>query len=82
MNEVAKCLTSPGDLRDLAVSGLHIQCYIVERSVANYKGSVSDAAYDVLRHWLDSQASRADAHRDLCEALKVVGRTALLQQLK
>ena len=80
VNNLAQCLTSEEKLRKLAMDGFGMKRYVVERHVENYK-RINDAAYHLLSEWLNSKATRVVAYRDLCNALKVAGLEALLEEL-
>ena len=80
VNNLAQCLTSEENLRNLAMNGFGMKRYVVERHVSNHR-KLNDAAYHLLSEWLNSKATRVVAYRELCAALMTAGQEALIIEM-
>ena len=78
---LAKCITSKQQLRDLALNILKLPRYSVDASLYNER-EIQDAAQKVLQTWYDNQETRQEAYRNLYIGLYSNGWRLLAGELK
>ena len=57
----------------LAIAGLGIKDEVIERNLANNRGSIALGSYGVLKEWRASQSSYQVAYTKMSEALTLNG---------
>ena len=61
-------ITDSGQLRCLAIHGLQVKPKTVESCLTNAK-KISEAAYQVIRGWINNEPDRKVAYDKMCRAL-------------
>ena len=64
------------DLRDVALKGLGIEGQDVQRHISNSK-DITEAAYNVLRDWFNTQKSPSVAYVMLTRALEAANKNLM-----
>ena len=54
---------------NLGITGLGIRRHIIQSAVYNHKGSIQDAAHDVLSNWVLQFESEMEAYQNLVKGL-------------
>ena len=79
---VARRMVSAIDLRELGIIGLEMSPAVIEGTIMDHRHDISEAAYKVLKHWLDSQFDRKEAYKNLCEGFQKIKRPAYIEILR
>ena len=74
-------MTSPADIRLLAMNGLQIKKHIVDKHLNNER-DISEAAFRVLDEWCKNQLNSRVAHSRLCRVLRLVDMSAFIKHLQ
>ena len=75
-------IDSPEQLRRFAVKGLGLELHEVDAPLANFKGHVGNATYEVLKKWHTSQQNNVAAKVNLEKALEVAGMPLLKKEIE
>ena len=67
-------------LRKLAIDGLEMKPYVLQKHISDSREKYTDAAYNLLEDWLKQQENRHVAHTRLCKALKAVNLHYLINE--
>ena len=68
------------DLRDVALKGLGLEGQDVQRHISNSK-DITEAAYNVLRDWFNTQNSPNVAYTMLTRALEIANKRLMIVAL-
>ena len=61
-------LTNKGTIRQLAMNGLRMEKYIIDKHFHD-EADITEAAYRILDEWSKNQGNSRKAHNRLCKAL-------------
>ena len=70
--KLSRRITTKDDLNTLAILGLDIENYVVDKHLGKSE-SVPTAAHDVLKDWRKKQGSSREAYSNLVAALQRLG---------
>ena len=79
--ELSKRFHSLYDLQDLAIKGLNIKSYIVDRHISKHQNNISSAAFSSIREWRNAQLNAGVAHTEMSQALEKINKTFYKQVL-
>ena len=81
-NNLAQCIYSPTDLRDLAINGMGLSGDYVSAMLQNYSSNITEAATQVISKWGQSNRDPVKAYEDLCAILERIRRPAWINALQ
>ena len=79
---LALCVVSEEDLRDLGTFGFGVRERIIDAALANNHRSINAAATEVIKRWAQEQEDMEKAYEQLCGILRKIGRNAWINELE
>ena len=79
---LALCVVSEEDLRDLGTFGFGVRERIIDAALTNNNKSINAAATEVIKRWAQEQEDMENAYEELCGILRKIRRNAWINELE
>ena len=82
LRNLASCVVSEEDLRDLGTFGFGVREKNIDRALNDNNRKINAAATQVIKEWARVQEDDEKAYNDLCAILRKIRRNAWIKELE